>query len=81
MNIFERIWAKHKAKTIRQRTASIYDEFKVIERGGQLWLTHLGVAFMVIDKDLNADGVAKALNQARKTAVLFDYAKPSAENP
>lgn len=72
MNIIK-IWLeKQKQKSIRQRALELSGEFKVIERGGKLWLTHMGVAFKRIQEDTCAQDVARELSLARETAVMFD---------
>lgn len=55
-----------------QDEAQLKSRFKVVERNGLLWLTHCGVAFMKVASLAKAEDVAKALNDARNTAVEFE---------
>lgn len=77
MNIIKHWLDKQKQKSVRQRATDLYNEFKVIEKDGTLWLTHLGVAFKEIPSTTSAEGVAQLLNEARETAVKHDSAAPS----
>lgn len=54
-----------------QNEANLKAEFKVTERGGYLWFTHNGVAFMKIEESDIADYITKMLNTSRETAVEF----------
>lgn len=70
-------WLKQFIKNRREkkrlkRDVELKSFFKVKERGGRLWLTHDGVAFMEIAPMSLAEDVAKELDKARKTAVEYD---------
>lgn len=52
--------------------ANIRADFSVVERGGFLWLTHHGYAFMKVASLSNAEDIAKELNKARDTAIEFE---------
>lgn len=54
-----------------QDEAMLKAEFKVVERDGNLWLTHDGVAFMKVNVVSYAYDVASELNKARETAIEF----------
>lgn len=54
-----------------QEEARLRSEFSVVERGGYLWLTHDGVAFMKISSVAYAADAVKELLIARDTAVEF----------
>ena len=55
-----------------QTENEIKSKFKVKERGGFLWLTHDGVAFMKIANVAQAEEITKELNKARECAVEFE---------
>lgn len=59
-------------KSRLQDEANIKAGFKVVERGGFLWLTHNGYAFMKVANLSNAMDIAKELNKARETAIEFE---------
>lgn len=61
---------KNKARL--QNEANLRSDFKVVERGGFLWLTHNGVAFMRVSNLAQAEEVTKELNKARECAVEFE---------
>lgn len=62
----------HKQKAQFEKEAVIKAEFNVVERNGNLWLTHCGIAFMKVASLANAENVAKEINKARETAVEFE---------
>lgn len=55
-----------------QDESNLKSEFKVVERGGCLWLTHRGVAFMKIADSAQAEDITKELNNARECAIEFE---------
>lgn len=55
-----------------EKEAMLKSEFKVVERNGSLWLTHMGVAFMKVASLAKAEDIAKELNKARETAIEFE---------
>lgn len=61
-----------KQKAQFEKEAELKAEFRVVEGNGSLWLTHCGVAFMKVSSLAKAEDVAKALNDARNTAVEFE---------
>lgn len=72
MKTIKQYIADQKEQNRLQKEAQLKSEFKVVERDGYLWLTHLGVAFKRIDSDMPAMEVANLLNDARNTAVEFE---------
>lgn len=72
MKTIKEFIADKKEKCRLQNEANLKSEFKVVERGGFLWLTHNGVAFMKIASLSKAEDVTKELNKARECAVEFD---------
>lgn len=62
----------YKAKKIEAHVNVVYSQFQVKERGGSLWLTHDGVAFMEMSKDTTSAEVAELLNTARMSAITFE---------
>lgn len=71
MERLKQLIEKRRKKSRLQKDAELMSEFQVVERGGSLWLTHCGVAFMEIASLSMVEDVAKALNMARQTAVKF----------
>lgn len=61
----------YKRKAQFERESEIKAQFEVVERKGNLWLTHNGVAFMKVASLAKAEDVAKDLNNARECAVEF----------
>lgn len=55
-----------------KRVAAIRDEYRVTERDGRLWITHLGCAIGVIAPDTKARDVAAYLNQIRDISVEYE---------
>lgn len=72
MKKLKEILAQHKAKAQSVKNEELRCEFRVVERNGALFLTHLGVAFKRVPNDCNAENVALMLNQVRDTAVEFE---------
>lgn len=62
---------KSRMKSKAQKNEQLRSEFKVVERNGCLWLTHLDVAFMKVAPLSKAEDVAKELNKARENAIEF----------
>lgn len=65
---------KWKESVRKKAVDAICDSFAVTERGGDLWLTHYGVAFKRIDKDTAAHKVTALLNEVRRAAIDFEKA-------
>lgn len=61
-----------KQKAQFERESELKADFRVVERNGVLWLTHMGVAFMKVAALAKAEDVAKELNNARETAIEFE---------
>lgn len=55
-----------------QETERVKSDFKVMERGGILFLTFNGVAFAEMEGKATANEIAEALNLARETATKFE---------
>lgn len=55
-----------------QEIERVKSDFKVMERGGILFLTLNGVAFAEIEGKTSANEIADKLNVARDTAVKFE---------
>lgn len=51
---------------------NIKSDFKVSERKGKLWLTHLGIAFREIEDDMPSSEIARLLNEARQKAIEYE---------
>lgn len=62
----------YKQKIQFEKESQIKADFEVVERGGFLWLTHNGVAFMKIASASQAETVTAVLNKARECAVEFE---------
>lgn len=71
MNKIKEIIEKRKEKAQIEREAVLKSDFRVVERGGSLWLTHCGVAFMKVPATTKSEDVAKMLNDARANAIDF----------
>lgn len=65
-------WADYKAGKKNAHVNDVHSQFQVKERGGHLWLTHNGVAFLKIDTDERAQFVTDMLNGARNCAVEYE---------
>lgn len=72
MRSFRSYIADRKEKYRLQDEANLKAEFKVSERGGFLWLTHQGVAFMRVANLAQAGDITLELNKARECAVEFE---------
>lgn len=71
MNKIKEIIEKRKEKAQIEKEAVLKSDFRVVERGGALWLTHCGVAFMKVPAATKSEDVAKMLNDARSNAIEF----------
>lgn len=71
MNVRE-WWADYKAAKKRAHVNVVHSQFQVKERGGYLWLTHDGVAFLRINADERAQFVTDMLNGARECAMEYE---------
>lgn len=72
MNTFKKYIEAQRQKARFERDAETKADFRVVERCGDLWLTHKGVAFKKIAPSVNSGDVALKLNEARECAVEFD---------
>lgn len=72
MKTIKEIVAERRLKAKEEHELEIRWQFKVVERGGSLWLTHEGVAFFEIPSGKTASEVAKMLNGARTAAITYD---------
>ena len=72
MKSFKSYIADRREKYRLQDEANLKAEFKVKERGGFLWLTHQGVAFMKVANLAQAEEITRELNKARECAVEFE---------
>lgn len=64
--------ANKKEECRKNHEDSIRNSFDITERGGIMWLTHNGVAFMKIASLSQAGDITKTLNEARACAVEFE---------
>lgn len=71
MNFIQKHIQKRRKRYEATIESRIKDEFGVIEKGGSLWLTHDGRAFMRIGSEMTADGIAELLGDARIAAVTY----------
>lgn len=72
MKTIKQYIANQKEQSRLQRESQLKAEFKVQERGGFLWLTHQGVAFLKVANLAQAEDITKELNEARKCAIEFE---------
>lgn len=72
MKKFKDIMADRKEKARLAEETSLKAEFRVVERGGDLWLTHDGVAFCAIPFDATSAQITEMLERARLTAVKYN---------
>lgn len=61
-----------KEKAQSQYEADVRADFRVVEKGGFLWLTHQGIAFMKVESTSKASDVAQRLAHARDTAIEYE---------
>lgn len=61
----------YKSKEKKRREQELRSEFKVVARGGVLWLTHNGVAIYEFSDDTTASHIARRLSEAQDTSVNF----------
>ena len=71
MDSIKQYIAEKRAQSQRQKEENLRNEFEVVERGGYLWLTHEGVAFMKCDSLSYSGDVASELKKVRTTAIEF----------
>lgn len=72
MKTIKEYFADKKEKYRLQHEEYLRDSFDVTERGGHMWLTHNGVAFMKVGELSQASDIAGMLNNAREYAVEFE---------
>ena len=72
MKSIKKYIADKKEQCRLQYESNIKADFKVIEKGGFLWLTHCGVAFMKVNNLSQAESITAELNKARDCAVEFE---------
>lgn len=72
METIKKYISNQKEKSRLQKETQLKSEFKVVERGGLLWLTHQNVAFMKISSYTNTEDIVKDLIKARNCAIEFD---------
>lgn len=60
-----------KQKAQFEKEAELKSEFKVIERNGELWLTHCGVAFKKLYASATAKDIALMLESCREVAIEY----------
>ena len=72
MKTIKEIIAEKRLREKEEHELEIKSQFKVMERGNSLWLTHDGVAFCEIPSDKTATDVAKMLNAARVSAITYE---------
>lgn len=72
MNFLKKWLQKEKAKEAKRRAGSILEDFKVVEKDGKIWLTHMGFAFKEMPATKSTGEVAKELNTARQTAIRYE---------
>lgn len=65
-------WADYKAAKKEAHVNVVHSQFQVDERGGHLWLTHNGVAFLKINASDTSANVAGMLKTARENAVEYE---------
>ena len=72
MSSIKKYFEDKKEQCRRNHEDFLRENFDVTERGGYLWLTYNGVAFMKVSATSNASDVTDTLNQARDCAVEFE---------
>lgn len=72
MKTIKTMIADYKANNRASHEKEIRGQFKVVERGGVLYLTHNGTAFKIIGTDTCATDIATALEDARNAAVDYE---------
>lgn len=72
MKKIREIIANYKDRKRNEDIDDLKSEFKVVERDGVLYFTHLGVAFAKIAPTAHSEDIATALNHARNIAVEFE---------
>lgn len=72
MKMIDNFINNRKEEYRKRRDEAIRESFDITERGGCMWLTHNGVAFMKVASLANAADIAKTLNDARDCALEFE---------
>lgn len=72
MKSIKEYFAGQKEKFRLQHQEILRESFDVAERGGFIWLTHNGDAFMKVGDLSQASDIAGMLNEARECAVEFE---------
>lgn len=72
MKKIKELWAEYKASKNKAHVNAVHSQFQVKERGGYLWLTHDGVAFLKMNADDTSANVAGMLKTARENAVEYE---------
>lgn len=52
-------------------TMRIRDDFKVVEKGGQLFIAYDGIAIKTIDSKATAEDIVRMITEVRDTSQLF----------
>lgn len=71
MKKIKQLIKRHRDEIRLRKEAELMSSFKVEERGHSLWLVCNGVAFLEFSKDISAQKVTNAIDEARKAAVNF----------
>lgn len=71
MERLKQLIEKRKEKTRLQKDAELMSEFQVVERGGYIWLTLNGVAFVKFEDGRDVSDITDALKEIRKYAIEF----------
>lgn len=61
----------YKSKEKKRREQELRSEFKVVARGGVLWLTHNGVAVFEFKDNASASFVTNSLAEVQEISVKF----------
>lgn len=71
MKKLKEYFADYKSKEKKRREQELRAEFKVVARGGMLWLTHNGVAIYEFPDNTSASCIAQRLKEAQDTSLNF----------
>ena len=71
MNRIKKYFKERKERERLQEESRLKSEFAVVERGGSIWLTHDGVAFIEFDYCVDAEYIAKTIGRCRDTAIEY----------
>lgn len=71
MERLKQLIEKRKEKTRLQKDAELMSEFQVVERGGYIWLTLNGVAFVKFEDGRDVSDITDALKETRKYAIEY----------